>query len=430
MRRKNLKFMASPSFSFLLLRVLFEVPSAHAAQCYGINGQKISSSPCITNTTSTNSTSQPQHSSCCNPTESEACLSTGLCYATQRQDNNTFWAQGCTDPTGLDPACPSYCGRASRFISMPVQSSYTMQYCGSGSWCCCFESLGMSCDKAACCERNFTLASGEGLGRVVRQFGDADVQDTVWGQNVGGGGNGSAAADAGAGTAEPPTWRRLLPVAVSGFLGLTAVGMSVALGFSCRDNRRLKRQVERLEGVNEGLKSANTERSGGKGGARRSHSSSSSTSSSGGFSSRSRPSTAALAPAGPHPPLPPPIFTSSPGVGGGYFPSEETLIAESGMVRTPRTPVTAAYHQHLSMVNQSLGSGWNHGYGMPSPGSGGERRPSLPVIRGRYHDTYLDVSGGQQGGGLVSPEYEAPGDNNGICELPANREKVNKMGHW
>lgn len=286
----------------------------------------------------------------------------------------------------------------------------------------------MSCDKAACCERNFTLASGEGLGRVVRQLGEGDVQDAIGGQNAGaaqgtGSGNGNGSADAGMGATGPPNWMRMIPVAVSGFLGLMAVGMAVALGFSCRDNRRLKRQVERLEGVNEGLKSVNAERNG-KG---RSLSSSSSTSSSDGFSSRSRPSTAALPPP---PPLPPPIFTNNLGA-GGYFPSEETLIAESNMVRTPRTPVTAAYHQHLSMVNQSLGrvgggvegNGWNHGYGMPSPGSGGgERRPSLP-IRGRYHDTYLDASGGQVGGGLVSPEYEAPGDNNGISELPA-REKT------
>ena len=83
------------------------------AQCYGISGQKSSGSPCNSGATGTTGS----HSSCCDESKQEACLSTGLCFATQRSDNNTFWAEGCTDSTGLDPACPGYCGATSQFLS-------------------------------------------------------------------------------------------------------------------------------------------------------------------------------------------------------------------------------------------------------------------------------------------------------------------------
>ncbi|KAK3986600.1 hypothetical protein QBC44DRAFT_352276 [Cladorrhinum sp. PSN332] len=357
-------------------------------QCYGINGQKISATQC--NATATgNGTS---HSSCCDESKQEACLSSGLCFATQRGDNNTFWSQGCTDPTGMDPGCPSYCGRTSQFISMPIQSSYTMLFCGGGAWCCCYDSLGMACDKTACCERNFTLSRG--LGTVIRQFDNSESANLTPNTNqpLPPSGGSSISADSEMMMSGPP-WMRIIPMIVSGLLGSTLLATIVALGFSCSQNRRLRRQVETLQSLNTNLSTQKF----------RSFSSSSSSSSSASSSSRSRPSTSVPPPVS-LPPLPPPIITTTSngtpqGVAvGSYFPSEESsLSAESGMIRTPRTPVTAAYHQHLSMMNQAIGSGrvgvaegqvvWNQGYGMPSPGEG--RRPSWPIRGGMNNGRFL-----------------------------------------
>ena len=92
---------------FFAKRVLCE------AQCFGIGGQKSSATPCNSDATGSNGS----HSACCDESKQEACLSTGLCYATQRSDNITFWAEGCTDPSGLDPLCPQYCGVNSQFVT-------------------------------------------------------------------------------------------------------------------------------------------------------------------------------------------------------------------------------------------------------------------------------------------------------------------------
>lgn len=56
------------------------------------------------------------HVACCNLTKSppDICVGGGLCYS---QDGQTIAellvAQGCTDPTGKDVACQSYCASES-----------------------------------------------------------------------------------------------------------------------------------------------------------------------------------------------------------------------------------------------------------------------------------------------------------------------------
>ncbi len=52
--------------------------------------RKSSAAPCNSDVTG----SKGSHSACCDESKQEACLSTGLCYATQRNDNITFWAEG------------------------------------------------------------------------------------------------------------------------------------------------------------------------------------------------------------------------------------------------------------------------------------------------------------------------------------------------
>ena len=103
---------------FFILALLFRRVVCDA-QCFGVGGQKSSAAPCNSDVTGLNGS----HSACCDESKQEACLSTGLCYATQRTDNITFWAEGCTDPSGLDPSCPQVCGTTSQFITGQLRMS-------------------------------------------------------------------------------------------------------------------------------------------------------------------------------------------------------------------------------------------------------------------------------------------------------------------
>ncbi|ERT02967.1 uncharacterized protein SPSK_09296 [Sporothrix schenckii 1099-18] len=230
------------------LLFLINLPHAVAdAQCYAVNGQKSSGTPC--NAAATGQSGS--HAACCDESKQEACLATGVCFATQRSDNNTFWAEGCTDPTGLDPACPQYCGTASPNIYVtagtPIQPTYTVMSCGGSAWCCCFDSFGKSCNKTDCCaQKNFTLARG--LGAVVRQFTAVPTADNAstttgaasspTGRYDGNGGGGRFNFDRS---------QRLVTVIVAGVLGALLLAALVALGFSYSRARHLRRQVDRLQ---------------------------------------------------------------------------------------------------------------------------------------------------------------------------------------
>ncbi|KAH8894194.1 hypothetical protein GQ53DRAFT_858863 [Thozetella sp. PMI_491] len=214
-----------------LILATFLGRAACDAQCFGVGGQKSSATPCNSDATGTNGS----HSSCCDETKQEACLSTGLCYAAQRNDNITFWAEGCTDPSGLDPSCPQYCGATSQFVSGPIQTSYTMLFCGSSSWCCCFNSFGKKCDVNDCCTRNFTLTRG--LGQVVRQF-DGSTSDP------------SATAGASGGFRGPSGGAARITVAVlASVLGALLLITFIAFWVSLYRNRRLRKQLAALENL-------------------------------------------------------------------------------------------------------------------------------------------------------------------------------------
>ncbi|KAM7219787.1 hypothetical protein V8F06_004821 [Rhypophila decipiens] len=239
------RLLSSQSLFLTLMVVLYHLPAAIAvAQCFGIDGQKSALAPCNSNATGSGNS----HSACCDESKQEACLSSGLCYATQRGDNNTFWSQGCTDPMGRDPACPSYCGAASQFISMPMQPSYTMLFCGDAKWCCCFDNLGKTCDKTACCSRNFTLT--QGLGTVVQQFNNAMIGP---GGNENENESDTSCRSRAEGDCEGGDGRergmRMIPFVVAGILGSLLLATVVAFGFSCTQNRRLRRQVESLQNM-------------------------------------------------------------------------------------------------------------------------------------------------------------------------------------
>lgn len=77
-------------------------------QCYGVNGELRPSNiqPCISDRTA------GAHVACCDlgKARPDICAGGGMCYS---QEGNVIadllTAQGCTDPTGKDPACPTYC---------------------------------------------------------------------------------------------------------------------------------------------------------------------------------------------------------------------------------------------------------------------------------------------------------------------------------
>ncbi|KAL1902992.1 hypothetical protein Sste5346_000904 [Sporothrix stenoceras] len=225
--------------------LLVHFPSTLAdAQCYAINGQKSSGTPCNAAATG----QADSHAACCDESKQEACLATGVCFATQRSDNNTFWAEGCTDPTGLDPACPQYCGTASPYVAgAPVQPTYTVLSCGGSAWCCCFDSFGKSCNKTDCCaQKNFTLARG--MGAVVRQFTSLPTSSNSSSPSPSPSSSGWTRGDGnGGGGGRFDRNQRLVTVIVAGVLGALLLASLVAFAFSCSRARQLRRQVDRLQ---------------------------------------------------------------------------------------------------------------------------------------------------------------------------------------
>ncbi|KAK4194108.1 hypothetical protein QBC40DRAFT_188941 [Triangularia verruculosa] len=416
-------------------------------------------------------------------------LTSCLCFATQRGDNHTFWSQGCTDPTGMDPACPSYCGRSSRHISMPIQPSYTMLHCGNGAWCCCYDNLGMVCDKTECCARNFTLSRG--LGTVTRQFDNTGGSISISDNN--GASLRNTVEDSMPGLpANMPPWMRLVPIIAAGLLGSLLLASIVALGFSCTQNRRLRRQVESLQNLNttlttEKLWSFSLSRSSPPSSARPSVSAPSVpppliTTTAAGNDNMVRPDSKAF-----NDDYLPPISARSPltastptGPGpeiaslgtGGRRPSStwvpDSNYATEEPIRTPRTPITAAYHHHLSMVNQALGpSSFRSGYAvapseqqphmhqqyhpqqqqqqqqsqwsgptsyaipMPSPIAptpAGERRPSWSIREGQNarYTMYTQSGYFADQPGLINsipPDYQFEVGGNSVSELPGSADR-------
>ncbi|KAK0707130.1 hypothetical protein B0T26DRAFT_680693 [Lasiosphaeria miniovina] len=418
MHRPLPSYLVSLTLSVLVLRES-SVFVAAAAQCYSVNGQKSSGVSC--NAAATGSGGAGSHSACCDDSRQEACLSSGLCLATQRTDNQTFWAEGCTDPTGLDTACPSFCGMSSQFISMPVQPSYTMLFCGSGQWCCCFDNLGAVCNQTECCSRNFTLGT-RGLGTVVRQLdntGSASLSSGPPGSSGSSGGSGGSGGSGNAGDDCQPgrgnncsssngnDWRgmRLITIVlVGGLLGSLLLGAIAATCWQCTQNRRLRRQVQTLENNNTSGNLAAKRKASYSGSSASHHSSI--------LSSRSRPSMSVQRLTTY---LPPPPHDDS-----ALSPSPDTYDhGGGGGLATPTMASNVAYHQHLMMMHQQQqapqtpGGGAPPGYGFPGvavmqmPGQG--RRPSWP--RNARHTDGRD---------LFDPNYSV---GVAISELPTEKDQ-------
>ncbi|KAK3320602.1 hypothetical protein B0T19DRAFT_477845 [Cercophora scortea] len=430
---------SSPRYWYYLaftLSVIVHKPTAAAAagaQCYGINGQKSTATACNSAASGTGGS----HSACCDESKQEACLSSGLCFATQRSDNATFMAEGCTDPMGQDAACPSYCGTTSQFISMPLQPSYTMLYCGASQWCCCFDNFGKTCDPTECCaQRNFTLSRG--LGTVTNQFDNAATPSSP-STTITTTANPSCTSPSFRGNNNDNDWdgrgggMRMIPmILVAGLLGSFLLAAIVAFGFSCSQNRRLRRQVETLQALNatgrlSGVKS----------------SAPSSLRSRGSSSSRSRPGPLALA--GYYPdemgpmgrsmgtgagtgagsvspaPLGPGqqegVVTGPVGNGNGWRGMGEGYLHQMGQGQQQGqgmgVGMVSMYGQPPETPMSLTPGGYNSASGFPMlGGSGTGRRPSLP----------RNVNSTGIGGDGMPPVYGGT-DVRGISELPAEKER-------
>jgi len=231
---------------------------------------------------------------------------------------------------------------------VPLQSSYTLEFCGDGRWCCCFDNLGMSCNKVECCARTFTLSRG--VGMVLRQFDNMDrpIDD---GREL----NDSDSQPETQGPDEDDGWQgmvrgmRLIPIVVSGLLGSLLLATIVALCFSCTQNRRLRRQVDTLQGLN-----ANH------------------------VKSYSTPTILSARPS-----------TSVPRL--NIYPQEEGRISSSDAAyHTLRTPTV--YHpqpatQPVTPASATVGPGF--GFSAPTPTS---RRPSLPWEAANSNTESVDMN--------------------------------------
>jgi len=130
-----------------------------------------------------------------------------------------------------------------------------MLFCGEARWCCCFDNFGKACDKTECCSRNFTLS--QGLGTVINQF-DNTMASVSIGNNNENDNNTNCRSRGGDGDCNGWDGRergmRMIPMIIAGVLGSLFLATIVAFGFSCTQNRRLRRQVETLQNINANLK--------------------------------------------------------------------------------------------------------------------------------------------------------------------------------
>ncbi|KFY51811.1 hypothetical protein V496_08770 [Pseudogymnoascus sp. VKM F-4515 (FW-2607)] len=112
----------------LLLALLVGATTAQERKCYGVNGELQSADiqPCNADLPA------GSHVACCNLAKSppDICVGGGLCYS---QDGGTIAdllvAYGCTDPTGKDVACQSYCENTGAL-------TYNLHTCEDANWCC------------------------------------------------------------------------------------------------------------------------------------------------------------------------------------------------------------------------------------------------------------------------------------------------------
>ncbi|KAF2188276.1 hypothetical protein K469DRAFT_748605 [Zopfia rhizophila CBS 207.26] len=133
--------------AFLLTVLTIYPVRAFEQTCYSLDGTKLDSTfgPCKPGA---------RHSGCCaihRPAGSvDVCLDNGLCMATNDIYMGTIWQDGCTDPTGKDPACPQMCPDArGDFDGLNKVRAWNIQMCDFGKYCC--RAVG---DYSNCCDNS------------------------------------------------------------------------------------------------------------------------------------------------------------------------------------------------------------------------------------------------------------------------------------
>ncbi|KAB2577462.1 hypothetical protein BFW01_g12243 [Lasiodiplodia theobromae] len=140
-----------------MLLFLFALPihGLESTACYDLLGNALSSSygPC--------NSSASTASACCltnRDDDADICLDSGLCMSTSSGWTGFLWANGCTDPSAADDACPKLCDgiRGSNWTSANILQ------CSPGSWCC-----RESTDTPNCCDNSSAIISASSIGTLL-----------------------------------------------------------------------------------------------------------------------------------------------------------------------------------------------------------------------------------------------------------------------
>jgi hypothetical protein len=144
----------------LILALAFPSVILASATCYFRSGNVATSNykPCDVNATGVTGS----HSSCCDTTNNDICLSSGLCLypgGISGSAYSFFFADGCTDRNLADSSCQTFCPSTTANVQILLN-------CGNGNFCCV--DLGGDSNSTACCgESTFRLSNG--LGAPINQ---------------------------------------------------------------------------------------------------------------------------------------------------------------------------------------------------------------------------------------------------------------------
>ncbi|KAK3389879.1 hypothetical protein B0H63DRAFT_464465 [Podospora didyma] len=215
-----------------------------ATQCFYVSSNPITDKgivPCNSSATG----QAGSHSSCCNEDTRDACLSSGLCFATQAKTPGALlWIGGCTDPTWRDPSCPQYC-------NPPVNATGRsgnprLQTCADKTFCC----AGAYANDVECCKNSFTLSRDTGF--VIQQLGNRGVGATTTSATTSGPPQATSASDtpkpgiSNAITTDTPAsggGSSNTAAILGGVLGSLLLAVLIALAFFVIQNRRLRGEL-------------------------------------------------------------------------------------------------------------------------------------------------------------------------------------------
>ncbi|KAF1808519.1 hypothetical protein P152DRAFT_462386 [Eremomyces bilateralis CBS 781.70] len=234
----------------ILLRLLsispFVVITSVNGECFGANGQPrdpINMQPCDPSA---------KYSACCATAQigPDVCRTTGLCQPIRYTYPGLVFQNGCTDPTGKSPECPSFCNPVAPVFGKRAMG-YAIEPCKRGVWCCRDPS-----DKESCCQNRSLLITDGDIGRLflseIKTIGNAGNNTYPTSDSTS---NSSPAPSGGSYAPEKCSNTATLGVGIS--LG---IGLAIALGAIARmawqqavDKRKLEKQKRGLTPISQHL---------------------------------------------------------------------------------------------------------------------------------------------------------------------------------